>query len=117
MTTEDSAALRFVREEFNTLRTVVREDITAVRTSIDTLAHDLRAFVNEQLPRIAVLERRAEQTDQDLAELKAQRAEDKRAQEADRRSRTQIIAALIVGLIVAVVSAVMAWLPPLLATP
>lgn len=115
-TSDDTAALRYVREEFNTLRSAVREDFSGVRASIDTLSRDLRTFVNEQLPRIAVLERRADQLDEDLADLKVARAEDKRTQDADRRSRNQIIAALIVGLVVAVVSAVLAWLPQLFAT-
>lgn len=112
----DDAALRYVREELSTLR----GDITTVRTSIDTLARDLREFIAAQLPRLAVLEQRADDITNDITELRATlgntATHDKRiadletARTDERRARRQLVTGLAVGLILAVFSAVLAWL-------
>lgn len=112
MTTSEDAsntALRYVRDELATLRGSVRDDMSTLRAAIDLLSNQLRLFGVEQLPRIAVLERRADDAHADVLELKADRA-------ADKRARGQLVTGLVVGLVVAVVSAVLAWLPHLLGT-
>lgn len=132
MTTDpgsDGITARYIREEIAGLRTGMREDNLAVRVSVDALAAELRSTVGAWAPRIAVLERRADDHAADLGEL---RTHTTRVSELERkaagyerdiatlteriattaRNRSTLIITLTVGLIIAVVAAVLSWIVP-----
>lgn len=135
MTTDAApdGTLRYVREELAELRTSVRQDVTALRAAVDTMAAEFRAATVAQAPRLAVLERRADDAAADINDLHAQvtatatrvsdlerRCHGFERQLADQaaviataiRNRSTLTITLAVGLIIAVVSAVLAWVLP-----
>lgn len=117
-THQDDTALRYVREE-----------MAGLRASVDTLAAELRTAIGAWAPRIAVLERRADDHSSDLGEL---RSTTTRLAELERkttgyerdiatlteriataaRNRSTLVITLTVGMIIAVLSAVLAWALP-----
>lgn len=127
--TTDAIAVRFVREEMANLRASMREDTLSLRASVDSLATELRATIGAWAPRLAVLERRADDANTELAELRTAAA---RVTDLERKStgyerdiatlterlataartRTTLIVTLTVGTIVAVIAAVLAWALP-----
>lgn len=135
MTTDaaDATTLRYVREELAGLRTSVREDVHGLRAAVDALAAEFRAATVAQAPRLAVLERRADDAAADINDLhgetaaatarlhdlerrchgyERQLAEQAAAIATGIRNRSNLIITLTVGLVIAVVSAILAWALP-----
>jgi hypothetical protein len=66
-----AVALQYVREELQTFRSTVHDELAGMRTGIDDLSRELRGHLIEQGPRLAVIERRLDEAEKDMAELKA----------------------------------------------
>lgn len=121
----NALTVRYVREELYSLRASMSEDVRSVRAAVDSLAADLRATLNAQAPKIAVLERRADDANTDIAELRAAAERvgelERRAAAVDRdiadlreklatqaRNRATWLITTSAGTVIAVISAVLA---------
>ncbi|WP_143254630.1 hypothetical protein [Amycolatopsis azurea] len=60
---------QYVREELAALRTDLHGELGGVRTDLADLARDLRAHMMQQGPEIAVIKRRLDEVERDVAEL------------------------------------------------
>lgn len=92
--------MQYVREELSNLRSAVHDELTAMRTDISGLAGEMRGYMAQVAPRMAVLEHRLSEAEKDIAAIQATRADDKKLRWA--------VAA-------AVIAAVTGWVPGILA--
>ncbi|WP_143254247.1 hypothetical protein [Amycolatopsis keratiniphila] len=60
---------QYVREELAALRTDLHGELGGVRTDLADLARDLRAHMMQQGPEIAVIKRRLDEIERDVADL------------------------------------------------
>lgn len=115
-------ALAYIREELAGLSTRMDNALGGVRADLAALAGELRGYINEHGPAFAVIQHRLSEVEKDLASLatrcdateKAREAADKEREQmavVTRRDRVQQRWALVV----AFVSAILAWVLPLLA--
>ncbi len=63
------ATWQYVREELTALRTDLHGELGGVRTDLADLARDLRSHMMQQGPEIAVIKRRLDEVERDVAEL------------------------------------------------
>lgn len=100
-------ALQYVREELAGLRSSVDAALNGVRSDLANLAGELRGYVNEHGPALAVMTHRLAEAEKDIATIRAEKAA---TEEQARRDRT----ALRVAVAVAVLSGLLSWLLPLI---
>lgn len=100
-------ALQYVREELAGLRSSMDNSLSGVRSDLATLAGELRGYVNEHGPALAVMSHRLAEAEKDISVL---RTEKDVAEKQSRQDRVTIRAAVAV----AVLSALLSWLLPLI---
>lgn len=67
-----SVALQYVREEVAALSKRMDESMSGLRADISALAGEMRAHMSEQIPRMAVLEQRVNESEKDMAAIRTQ---------------------------------------------
>lgn len=100
-------ALQYVREELAGLRTSMDNSLSGVRSDLATLAGELRGYVNEHGPALAVMTHRLAEAEKDIAAIRAEKTV---ADEQNRRDRVTFR----ISVAVAVLAALLAWLLPLI---
>lgn len=114
-------ALQYVREELATLRDTTHVELSKISGEIGSLAREMRTYMTEQGPRMAVLETRVADQGKDIEGIRSERAADKAEAVALReRDRAEVREAkreswrVWLALVLAVVGPVLTWvLPPL----
>jgi hypothetical protein len=125
----NGVALGFVRDEIALFRSGVQEQISAMRGDVAGLAGELRAYVTEQATALALLKHRADISEKSVDTLRTDtsraletlrvelREEHARAIgdiETELADAKRYRAQLLIGLALAVIAAVLSWLPDIL---
>lgn len=107
-------ALRYVGQAVDTLRATVHDELAAVRTDLTALGAELRTHAAEQGPRIAVLEHRLTEAEKDIATVQQERDHERVTREQERAADRRLRVQLLVAVAVCVLGAVLAWLTQLI---